>query len=215
MIYGVNAFSSVSFWDRYKVQRGSRIRREVLHTLQFRCACTIQCLYNTMTKWEGTEEEARKAQDGWYRRKGNENGRSSITCWWSSYTRWSFKKCKRILRAWVTISLPSFFLVPSPLFFIFVLSGHRQRQCQRQPRRQRRRRRRRRTARTHSRDNENASKPSLNWLLRPHKRKGSRNRRTWKGEKKRTIVGSRLENARISTFKGDIIVTAGIFIFMK
>jgi len=118
MIYGVNAFSSVSFWDRYKVQRGSRIRREVLHTLQFRCACTIQCLYNTMMKWEGTEEEARKAQDGWYRRKGNENGRSSITCWWSSYTRWSFKKCKRILRAWVTISLPSFFLVPSPLFFI-------------------------------------------------------------------------------------------------
>lgn len=106
---------------------------------------------------------------------------------------------------------PSSCLLFSFSFCSFVFQAYRRRQCQRRSRRQQRRR----AARTQRRDNENASKPSLNWLLRPHKRKGSE-RTGGRGEKKRRreLRGSRLENARISSFKGDII-QAGIFIFMK
>jgi len=122
MIYGVNAFSSASFWGRYRVQRSSRAvyGRQVLHMLQFWRVCTIQSVQCSDKRRkrkrrerqnERTEEEAVKMD-----KKTKHNAGDCHTC------SGIFKNADASLRAWATISLPSFFLISSLLFFISLFS---------------------------------------------------------------------------------------------
>jgi len=116
MIYGVNAFSSASFWGRYSAVAAP-------YTDVKCCTCCnsgayVQfSLYNATIKKEREKEERGRTNDTEEEavkmdKKTKHNAGDCHTC------SGIFKNADASLRAWATISLPSSFLISSLLFFI-------------------------------------------------------------------------------------------------